>query len=401
MARGGRFIWGTIDLVVLVVTLAAAAGLVCAFIAPSVNPNDTWFFSYAGLAAPILYLANLFLMLYWAIRWKALFFLPALLLLIGTPKIKTFYHFPGGKNYTETKATGDLKIMTYNVEGFLQYDTENNQRKTTARQIIDFVLETDPDIVCFQEFQSTPNVPEEMINQWLEKWPYRRHYYTISRQERGVWGPAIYSKFPIVSSEEIEFEDSRNGALWAEVLTGKNDTLRVICNHLETTYVRNNDILFLQPENFASDPDKKAQLRSIAQRLRKGFRKRAYQAETIAHIIDSRDIPTLVCGDFNDPPISYSYKTIRGKFRDTFEDKGSGYGYTYKRLYRVMRIDYVLTSPDFETLTYDTPDVEWSDHRPVIATLRKKKRIACQYYLSVVKQSGGNRTNVNSFPIRL
>ncbi|MCD8185881.1 MAG: endonuclease/exonuclease/phosphatase family protein, partial [Rikenellaceae bacterium] len=316
------------------------------------------------------YLANLFLMLYWAIRWKAVFFLPALLLLIGMPKIKTFYHFPGGKATPEYPVRGDIKIMSYNVEGFLQYDAEK-KRTTSARQIIDFIRENDPDIICFQEFQSTPDIPEEKINGWLEAWPYRTHYYTITHQQRGVWGPAIYSKFPILAEAIVPFEESRNGALWADVSVSGRDTLRIICNHLETTYVRENNILFLQPENFAADPDKTAQLRNIAGKLRKGFYKRAPQAETIARLIAERDVPTLVCGDFNDPPMSYTYQTIRNKFNDTFEDKGSGYGYTYKRLYRLMRIDYILASPHFETLSYETPDVEWSDHRPVIATLRK------------------------------
>ena len=359
-----------VDLVMFILTLAAAVAMVCAYIAPSADPNKAWLFAYAGLAAPVIYLANLFLMLYWAIRWKIAFFLPVVILLIGLPKIKMFYHFPGNKQYEETDLSKGIKLMTYNVEGFLQYDAESNRRMSTARHITEYIKTVDPDIVCLQEFQSTHNIPESTVNEWLSDWPHRKLAYTIRREGRDVWGSAIYSKYPIVSSETIEFEETSNGALWVEVLVSRTDTLRVICNHLETTYIKDDNLNFFQPENFANDPDRAGQIRQIAGRLRKGFRKRAHQADTIATIIASRDIPTVVCGDFNDPPMSYSYHTIRNGYGDTFEDKGRGYGYTYKRIFQLMRIDYILRSPHLETLSYESPDIEWSDHRPVIATLR-------------------------------
>ena len=368
--RRGGFIWGMIDLVMTVLTLAVATGIIFAYAAPSVNPNKVWIFAYAGLAAPILYLVNLFFMLYWAIRWKPLFFLPALLLLVGIPKIKAFYHFSTDKNDASTGIAEGIKIMTYNVEGFIQRDPDTRKYTSSAWDITNFIRETDPDIVCIQEFQSAPGASEEKINDWLADWPYRKIAYTINREGRGVWGSAIYSKYPILDGETIDFEGSRNGALWVELLVSPADTLRVICNHLETTYVKDDDLAFLQPENFANDPDKSGQIRKIAGRLRKGFRNRAHQADTLASLIAGRDIPTVVCGDFNDPPISYAYHTIRNGYSDTFEDKGSGYGYTYKRLYRLMRIDYILRSPHLETLSYRSPDTPWSDHKPVIASVR-------------------------------
>lgn len=372
MARKKGFILGIVDLVVLVLTLGAAVGLIFAYISPSVDPNRGWLFAYAGLAAPILYLANLFLMLYWAIRWKPLFFLPLIVLLIGTPKIKSYYHF-GAEKAIETGAPGTIKVLTYNVEGFMQYNAETRRSASSARAIAGFIREQDPDIICLQEFQTTPGVPESAINDLLSDWPHRKIYYTITRRgQAGGYGSAIYSKYPIVRSDVLELEGNRKGSLWAEVLTPQKDTLRILCNHLESTYVRSDDLDFLQPENFANAADKSGQIRQIAGRLRRGFRVRAHQADTIAELIASRDVPTVVCGDFNDPPMSYAYKTIRAGYGDAFESKGSGYGYTYKKLYRLMRIDYILPSPHLETLSYESPDVPWSDHNPVVATLRMK-----------------------------
>ncbi len=364
MARKG-LILRIIDGIMLAATFAAATGLLCAYLAPAVDPNRIWLFAYAGLGAPVLYLANLFLMLYWAIRWKAAFFLPLAMLALGVPKIGAYYHF-GSEKPVETRMSGTIKILTYNVEGFLHRDASARKTVSSARQIAELIGEHDPDVICFQEFQATPGMPLTAIDALLDKWPHREIYYTGRR-----YGSAIYSKFPILRNEVLKIAGERKGVLWADVRAG-DDTLRVVCNHLESTYIKNEDIDFLRPENFAEDPDKSGRIRTIAGRLRRGFRTRAVQADTIAALIASGDGPTVVCGDFNDPPMSYAYRTIRGDFSDAFEEAGRDYGFTYKKLYRLLRIDYILPSPHFEVLSYDSPDVPWSDHNPVIAVLRKK-----------------------------
>jgi endonuclease/exonuclease/phosphatase family metal-dependent hydrolase len=368
-----NFIGRLFDGVMLVLSGVAAIAMVCAYLAPLVDPNRLWIFAYAGLGAPILYLINLFLMLYWAIRWKAAFFLPLFVLLVGAPKIKTYYHFSSAAA-SEIKPLSDnrtVKVLTYNVEGFIDYDFESKKSTSTAREITDFIREQAPDIICLQEYQVIWRVPEDTLNRLLTAWPYRRvHYTQHDNQGRGVSGMAIYSKFRIAEEGTVDFDESSKSSLWVTAITPAGDSLRVICNHLESTYVGQEGVEFLEYENFTSEPEKTEQLRQIAGRLRRGFLKRAHQADTLAGLIASRGVPTVVCGDFNDPPMSYTYRTMRGDFGDAFESKGHGYGFTYKNLYRLMRIDYILPSPHWETLSYESPDVPWSDHNPVIATLR-------------------------------
>jgi endonuclease/exonuclease/phosphatase family metal-dependent hydrolase len=365
MARRGGFLGRTADLLLRVLTLAACAGLLLAYLAPVTDPNTFWLPAYAGLVAPILYLTVFFLALYWATRWRAMFFLPFVLLLIGAPKIKRYYRFPGS---APTEQAEGLRVMTWNVEGFMAYDDKTGKSRSTAAEITGYIRQVDPDIICLQEFQSTPAVPESALNGWLSEWPYRRMGYAIP----GVFGVAIYSKYPITGHEHIRFENGNNSSLRADLLVG-GDTLRVICNHLESTYIKSDDIEFLQPENFTDAPDKQVQIRRIAGRLRRGFRARAVQADTIAAKIAAYGGATVVCGDFNDTPMSYVYRTIRGRFGDAFEARGSGYGFTYKPLYRLLRIDYILPSPHLETLSHESPSTEWSDHNPVIVAVEIKK----------------------------
>ncbi len=369
--RKGSPLLRVIDAVMFVLTLGFALALVMSYFAPYTNPNDAWMFAFFGLGAPLLYFANLALLLYWMFRWKPIFLLPAVVLLCGIGNISTFYRLPFSKSYGETEHRGAITVLSFNAEGFVR--REGRESFSTAEEIIRWVAEQDPDIICFQEFQSTPKNPQEKIDTLLSAWPHSRIAYFLHQNGRGVLGVALYSKFPILSSGEIEFRESNNGTLYADLLMGKNDTLRVINNHLQTTKIDRSNLAFFDYENFTQEPDKEGKIRQIAGRLRNGYRLRADQADSIALLIRSRRVPTVVVGDFNDTPISYTYRTIRGDYADSFEEKGSGYHYTYKNLFRMLRIDYILHSPDLETVAYDSPEVAWSDHNPVVATFTRKR----------------------------
>ena len=78
----------------------------------------------------------------------------------------------------------------------------------------------------------------------------------------------------------------------------------------------------------------------------------------------------IVCGDFNDTPLSYTYRLMSRGLQDAFREKGRGFSHTYRGFYNTFRIDYVLVSDDFEVLSYEVPSVEFSDHHPVFVRLK-------------------------------
>ena len=77
-----------------------------------------------------------------------------------------------------------------------------------------------------------------------------------------------------------------------------------------------------------------------------------------------------MCGDFNDTPLSYTYRLMSRGLQDAFREKGRGFSHTYRGFYNTVRIDYVLVSDDFEVLSYEVPSVEFSDHHPVFVRLK-------------------------------
>lgn len=97
---------------------------------------------------------------------------------------------------------------------------------------------------------------------------------------------------------------------------------------------------------------------------------RARQADQVMRLVDESPYPLIVCGDFNDTPASYTYRKIKGDLEDSFLAAGKGYGYTYRYLRKLLRIDYLFYSPGvFRATRYYSPDLEYSDHKPVIVSL--------------------------------
>ena len=86
--------------------------------------------------------------------------------------------------------------------------------------------------------------------------------------------------------------------------------------------------------------------------------------------VDSAPVQSLVLGDFNDNPLSYTYfRLLRGR-HDSFTKAGKGFGATYRTLWPLLRIDYILCSDPMRPTQCEVIKTTGSDHRPVVATLK-------------------------------
>ena len=81
---------------------------------------------------------------------------------------------------------------------------------------------------------------------------------------------------------------------------------------------------------------------NIVEQLKANFVIRASQAVQVRNIIDTTRYPVIVCGDFNDTPVSFAYNHIAGNnLTDGFRDRGKGYGHSFNGIKGLLRIDFI------------------------------------------------------------
>ena len=181
-----------------------------------------------------------------------------------------------------------------------------------------------------------------------------------------------YSRYPIIKSGSIAGE-GRGTSQWVDVVI-KKDTLRIFNNHLHTMSISANDSQDIEQGRILQDGDR---MRSIANRIASNSSIRASYVDTLRTVVAETPYDNIICGDFNDTPMSYVYGELIKGHKDAFVECGSGYGYTFRPMHRTLRIDYVLYSDGMEVQKYEVdPEATLSDHLPVKATikLRNKKK---------------------------
>lgn len=368
MVRQKSIIGRILHIILIFGTVFSAILLIFTYLSTVFNPNSVWWFSFFGLGAPIIIVINILLFLYWCIKWSKIAFIPLVLLICGIGLIGRQIQLPFFKHYD--KKENSIKIISYNAHIF--YDM---QWQFSLYNIIDFIKKEDPDIVCFQEYLTSETVTGDSIAQLLSSTlPYHHFFYINPNRNYNAAGLAIFSKHLIIRNKNIVFEEKSNGTIWSDLLI-KGDTLRVFNNHLQTSSIDDKDRQFFTYDNLQELEDKNAlkqqfgKLTDILRKLKTNNQKRASQADSIASIIKATPYRTIVCGDFNDVPLSYTYRRMKGDLHDTFKEKGKGYHYTFKEFFNLLKIDYIFHSDGLRTINYYSPNIPWSDHNPVIAEI--------------------------------
>ena len=112
-------------------------------------------------------------------------------------------------------------------------------------------------------------------------------------------------------------------------------------------------------------------MRSIVNRIADNSSIRASHVDTLRYIMDNTPYRQIVVGDFNDTPMSYVYGLLSENLYDTFVESGKGYGYTFRPMRGMLRIDYILRSEGLESQRYTADEsATMSDHLPVTARLK-------------------------------
>ncbi len=318
----------------------AAILLLLGYALPYVPPSYFPRLSVLSLLLPVLIVINGVFFLYWLLRLKRKMFLSAVVLLIGFTHLTALLPF-GGSSLPHTEG---FRIMSYNVHSFTQ--DGSIPRSETGPAMSSFIAKAAPDILSLQEYHPSVSM--------AASYPYAYAKMTNTKQN---FGQIIYSKYPIVDKGSIDFPNSGNNIIYADIAI-KTDTIRVYNIHFQS---------FKMSPKFSNLQQEDS--KRLLGRMGDAFKKQEAQLKLfLAHEQQSAH-PVVIAGDFNNSAFSYIYRKAKGDKLDAFAKAGSGTGRTFVFDFLPLRIDFILSDPIFKVLGFENYDIALSDHYPIMAEL--------------------------------
>jgi endonuclease/exonuclease/phosphatase (EEP) superfamily protein YafD len=231
-----------------------------------------------------------------------------------------------------------FRIMTFN----------GGQGELRSSDLFRLIEEEHIDLICFQEQHSNPQLDDFFSRGWY-------------RDRTGY----IASRYPIVAELEPLADDSTTEVRYAARLTrarikAPSGTEFILASvHLPTLRPGLSRFLTRNPSRLKG--------RDVA-RLERTVAWWGHEMErTVSKLAESRDTPFLVGGDFNMPADSSTMAALRDFLRFAFDEVGWGFGYTKPTRLPWIRIDHILSGPEWSfTRCWVGPDLG-SDHLPLLA----------------------------------
>ena len=155
-----------------------------------------------------------------------------------------------------------------------------------------------------------------------------KHKFIFMQGNKIRTGQAIFSKYPIIDKGNIEFPESNNLIVYADIRKGK-DTIRVYNMHLQSIKI-SPDVNEMQ-DNVDSINQHKSEV--VVKRISKAFTKQQLQAEILVKHKKECSYPMIICGDMNNSAFSYVYRSI----------KGNPVSYTHLDVYKRQGYDSLTT----------------------------------------------------------
>lgn len=359
--------------IMLMVNLLAVGVLLVADLAWYVSPERWYIPALLALVYEWIVIGNVLIGLLWLFsQRKSYCVLSLLCLLISVPQIRATWSFSTHSDkptniqtdtLTNTETDKQLTILTYNTMGY------GNLSPINSNAEYEWIRHQDADVLCLQEFvvnKSGNHLRLDALKKYLSNYPYT-YFCWRENNARHQYGLAVFSKYPLRNKQEIRYGSSGNLSARCDIVA-YGDTIRLITNHLESDQFTKKDLAIHQSDLAKDSVRRIASL--WAGKLRIANQKRASQADTVRRVIEQSPYPVIVVGDFNDVPASYTYHQLAQGLNDAYMQSHLLHtGHTFHMHHVGIRIDYILHSPSFSTLSSDRPKVPFSDHYPVLATI--------------------------------
>lgn len=322
-----------------------------------VNPNVFWPIVFLGLAFPVLVIINAFFLLFWLLQFNRRALYSLIALCIGYTFIEQTIRF---SSHTKTLNPEEksLKIISYNAGLFGYY-----QSQWHVPSAVEKINALQPDVLCIQEFLNLGKQGFTTLDSIQKSCHFKYAYFENLNDSRkkGNYGIVIFSNYELHNKGIVKFNHpTGNMCIYADVMIN-NKPYRIYNLHLQSFRFKKKDFQFVEklPED---NQEKLAQSKNVISRMKNAYTKRANQVTDIRMQFNTLEIPYFVIGDFNDPPVSYSYQILSKNLKDAFVENGAGLGKTYIGAMPNFRIDYILYPKTFKGISYKSYELQ-SDHK--------------------------------------
>ncbi|MEY3085198.1 MAG: hypothetical protein RL037_1378 [Bacteroidota bacterium] len=355
-----------------ILSIFSFLSLLLCYVSPYFHPKTLSFLPFAGLTYPLIITVNFAWLFFWIIlRSKWALYTLFIILLGGNLHFRsfpiTFYEDKPGEN--------KLKVTSYNVRLFDIYNPNFEGALRKRNQIFSFLRSNNADVICIQEFyrQEKPTRFETIDSLFAivgnSKFYHERSAFNKHANQN--FGVALFSKYRIIAKGDIKFhtqsDNDVNYCIYADIVKEK-DTFRIYNVHLQSIRLSN---AYEGDKVLMKNIEEKRTIMGVYKKLQEAFLDRADQARTVIEHVNSSPYSTVICGDFNDTPMSYTYNIFNRKLKDAFRNTSTGIGSTYIGKIPAGRIDYIFHTPDLKSNNFEIQVKELSDHRAISCIISK------------------------------
>ena len=350
-------------MIVFILAVMAFLGLVAmalSVINAYVNPRHFIWTTMFGLAFWEILIFNVVVFLLLLLMWSNKIWISVVALLIAIPGIAKSFSF-GSK----AQAENSIRIMSYNVHNFKHVDGETD-KETFANQVMDMVREQSPDILCCQEFSGFKSgvTRPQCIEDFAKSVGFQYVYFN---RKINYGGNVIFSKYPLAKvTEDSGFGKENTYGVMVSVDAGEKGKFHVANVHLLSYNITDDEIDIIT--NSSERQEKLDTIgKTVLYKLKYAFEKRSDELKQVMEGMPPVGGPILICGDFNEPPLSYNYRQMQqAGFIDTFTKVGFGIKSTYAGKLPLLRIDYIWANDNVKPLDFERHKYKASDHYPII-----------------------------------
>jgi len=335
---------------------------------PSLSPSEYQIMGVLGLLTPLLAIINIVFFVFWVFTKKyVLAGIAVAGIFIAWNVLCVCFGFNFFKQNHLKQSANEFTVMSYNVRLLDLYDWTGD--KDNRKKMLAFLKKKSPDVLCLQEFYTKAGTGLDNIKaiQKVGGYPYAETC-AIKRHKNREWGSVIFSKYPIVKSTNVIINEDDKNLIQEAIIKRKDEEFQIYNVHLHSNKLSPGEIAWKK----GGDPLTTAQRalqnsKSVYTKLMRAYKQRGEEANLSAFVIEENtNYPTIVCGDFNDLPSSYSYFNIRGDMNDAFLERGKGLGPTYNGRVSFLRIDYLFYDSKVRLKAFEKFNVPYSDHFPLM-----------------------------------